>query len=759
MPHVKQTTWDLLVSGEDLDIAAKTRVSDSLVQSISLSDLDSYLKKGWEVKKEFKTKVLVTKKKPIGDAFEDELWSIFYKMGFKVMNSSNAFALMYSKEFELSKQIDIVAIDDEVCLFIECKESEKEDRRHNFDHDIMELGNIQRQLYKAISEKYPDRKCKYIFATKNYVLGDLDKERIKYNGMIHFDYSTVLYYQALVSHLGQAARFQLLSSLFSGQKIKGMNSSIPAIHGKMGTLDYYTFLIEPEQLLKIGYVLHRTNANNDYVDLLPSYQRLIKAERLKQVQAFVNAGGYFPNSIIISLDVDRGKRIFEAGKQPVETSTEAKMGTLYLPQEYQSAYIIDGQHRLYGYAGSDYAAKCTIPVVAFVNLDKTEQLKIFMEINENQKPVPKALRNILEIDIYSDSPDLVLRKKALLGSIAKRLGEDPKSSLYGRVIIGEDAKTERCCLTIEAIKNALEKTRFFDKYKKGGTKIFSGWFAKSDNNETLNAVYPVLRYYFDTIRTLCESEWLSRSSFLMNNNAIMALIRICDDIIGLCLEKDPNLIRDTSALCSSMEDYILLLCTTLTKLDGDKKQQITVARGTSAQEVSYRIIQVAMYEADASFCNEEIEKYYIEHCVNYNDETKVKLTDIKVFVVEFTKSIFSVHKDWKTMYLSLQHESDLATRIQNKQIANRRNGIFTPIDEWDEITLTDIVQIIKNGSNWTDIYREFFKEKGFLQSKLDMIALLQELCEIEAKINNGRQISKSFSDTVAEFYKKLFGKE
>ena len=56
-----------------------------------------------------------------------------------------------------------------------------------------------------------------------------------------------LYYKQLVAHLGSAARYQFLASIFANQKIKGMDNRVPAIQGKMGGLKYYSFSIEPEK--------------------------------------------------------------------------------------------------------------------------------------------------------------------------------------------------------------------------------------------------------------------------------------------------------------------------------------------------------------------------------------------------------------------------------------------------------------------------------------------------------------------------------
>ena len=52
----------------------------------------------------------------------------------------------------------------------------------------------------------------------------------------------------------------------------------------MGGYTYYAFSIQPEILLKIGYVLHRSEANEG---MMPTYQRIIKKSRLKSVHDFI----------------------------------------------------------------------------------------------------------------------------------------------------------------------------------------------------------------------------------------------------------------------------------------------------------------------------------------------------------------------------------------------------------------------------------------------------------------------------------------
>lgn len=156
--------------------------------------------------------------------------------------------------------------------------------------------------------------------------------------------------------------------------------------------------------------------------MMPTYQRIIKKQRLKEIRKFIDNKGFFPNSLIISIDTNGKKLRFDLATPQIENAI-SRIGILYLPQLYRSVYIIDGQHRLYGYADSAYAGKDTIPVVAFVNLDKDKQVELFMEINENQKAVSKNLQNTLNADLLWTSEDKNKQRKALRLNIAQRLGE------------------------------------------------------------------------------------------------------------------------------------------------------------------------------------------------------------------------------------------------------------------------------------------------------------------------------------------------
>ena len=586
------TSWDLLVSGIELDNVAEIKKKSYVEIKVSKDELRSKIDEGWNVKKEYKNGgALLVKNKKIGDAFEDEVWMLFYKMGFKTMNKNNLFEMSHSSEYpNLTKQIDVIAIDDETCLFVECKETATLNKHKSWLTEIGELESKYQGLVNEIKKKYPNRKYKYIFATKNYILGQQDIDRLKNAKIAYFDNETTDYYKALVDHLGGAARYQLLGNLFAGMDIVGIENRVPAIEGKMGNLTYYSFSIEPERLLKIAYVLHRNNANRD---MMPTYQRLIKKDRLKAIREFVDNGGYFPNSLIISIDDPKHRIYFDRAKQDIPNSV-SRIGILHLPRKYQSAYIIDGQHRLYGYSESKYAATNSIPVVAFVNLEKDEQVKMFMDINENQKAVSKSLRNTLIINMNFESNNLNKRKEAVILDISQKLGERKDSPLYGRVITGENTITDMRCITIEYLKSAFEKTNFFNKYSKKNEIAIQGVLDRTDGSKTVEMIYPFIVKCLNVIQAYCDDEWSKGSGgYITINNTIVAIIRIIGDIVDISINRNqlPQVIYNMDELFNCCESFLFDLCDVLNKMTPEKRQEIKTKKGGSAKEEAYRLLQ------------------------------------------------------------------------------------------------------------------------------------------------------------------------
>ena len=500
--------------------------------------------------------------------------------------------------------------------------------------------------------------------------------------------------------------------MFEGQEIPEIENKIPAIKGKIGGYTYYSFSIEPDKLLKIGYVLHRSKANRK---LMPTYQRLIKKSRLKAVKNFVDDGGFFPNSIIINIDTGGKNLRFESSSSQVENSI-SKIGILHLPKKYRSAYIIDGQHRLYGYIGSVYGGSNTIPVVAFVNLDRKQQVEIFMQINENQKPVPKNLRNTLNSDLLWKSENKNDQIKALKLQLALDLGEELDSPLYDRIITGENPKTSRRCITIETIKVGLDRSNFFGTFDKYSIKE-DGTFYKGNNESTLSHLLPYLKLCLGYIKESMPEEWIKGEQddgLLVTNGQIESLIRIFSDIADHLTKTSNIQIKACSAteIFNESEYYLAPLVDFYKGLSHEARQELRKSYGVAGRTKVWRTLQKCINAVRQDFQPEGLEKYWKDEDKRYNEESFKIIRDIETFMKnDFKNKLEGVHgKNWfklgvpKAVY-------DKATALASEKNYTITDG-SAEVHPWDCLTLIDYRRIATYSANWSNILDKSYTRPG-----------------------------------------------
>lgn len=701
------TNWENVVSGKEL-ISAKNKRKNLFIEDkqrkITLQELEE---EGWEYVKDYADSkfVKVRKEKSYDEQFEDKVWLLFYQMGFTYLNKDRNFRISYDfRNSDFTQQIDVFAADEETVLIVECKAAESL-KDGVFKKEIEALHGQMDGIQKMVHKKFPRRKVKFIWATHNYIMSAKDIQRLKEWGIIFFSDSTIQYYCELVKHLGSCARYQLLGNLLANTEIRNMQNRIPAIKGTMGGYDYYEFSIEPEKLLKIGYVLHRSEANKN---MMPTYQRIIKKKRLKEVQSFISEGGYFANSLIISIDTN-GKGVrFDQSATKVEESL-SKLGVLYLPKRYHSAYIIDGQHRLYGYSDSDYAYKNTVPVVAFVDLERSEQLKLFMDINENQKAVSKTLRVTLNSDMLWDAPNYNDRREALRSKIAQMCGEEQSSPMLGRVVIGEDEKNPTKCITIEAIQLALKRSHFFTTYGKNNVIISDGSFDLGDNQSTLDLFYPFIEGCLKHIKANCESEWIAgEKGILTINRGIQAIIRVIDDIV-LHLIGQQKIFPKTQpieSLIDEVEYYIEPLINFLNSVSEAQRKELKGFLGGGADTKFWRSFQKVIADEREDFVPDGLSEYIENETKQYNAESREYLAVIEEQVKEKIANALESYygENWiikglpKTTYKTAKKMAD------DKNYELLSNDEDAEIDVWDCISLADCREIVMYSHNWSEIF-------------------------------------------------------
>lgn len=759
------TNWENIVSGKEL-ITAKNKRKNLYIEArerkVALEELEE---EGWEYVKDYADPkyIKVRKEKPFFERFEDQIWLLFFQMGFKHLNRDANFKMNYDfNNPDFTQQIDVFAADDETILIVECKSSE-ELNEVQFKKDIEKFHGQMEGLRKCALKQYPGRKVKFIWATHNCIMSAKDIKRLQEWDIIFFSDSTIQYYSELVKHLGTCSRYQLLGNLLANTEIKNMQNKVLAIKGKMGGHEYYEFSIEPEKLLKIGYVLHRSEANKN---MMPTYQRIIKRKRLKEVQSFINDGGYFPNSIIISIDSGGRKLQFDESPTKLDDSI-SKIGVLHLPKRYHSAYIIDGQHRLYGYSDSEYANSNSIPIVAFVDLERSEQLKLFMDINENQKSVSKTLRITLNSDMLWDSPNQNERRDAIRSKIAQMCGEEQSSPLLGRVVIGEDEKNNIKCITIQAIQLALQKCSFFSTFAKNNIIATNGSFDLGDNQATIDRFYPFLEGCFKAVKNECETEWaLGEQGILTINRGIQGIIRIINDIVNLLIAQNKlfPLTQDIDEMINEVEYYLSPLLNHINKLTEEQRIELKSFYGGGAENKYLRYFQKVIHDSLTEFSPEGLEEYIENATKEYNATSKEYISAIeeklKDVIAEALQEYYGDKWLIKGLPKTTYKEAEKAASDKNYELLS--NDEESDIEPWDCISLSDCKDIVVYSHNWSEIFESIITrpEDQKLSTKEQKTEWISTISKEKNRLSKSTySVPKSSFELISNIYAWLVGTE
>ena len=252
--------------------------SPFIFKSVTPQKVSSFKQDGWEVASKLKNSVKMQRNKPHHSFFTDRIWALFAQMEFDLLNDNEKFETCTLGPW--TNEIDVFAADNEAILIVKCISS-KVRIRDDYRDEIKKFidtdfrSNTRMEAQKLLPGK---QKVAFILATNNAILSEKNKNDLEDVQVWHFNQDNIEYYEQLSDNLGFAAKYQLFGKLFKNQHIPELKNKVPAIKGKISSgYDFYSFSIEPESLLKIGFVLHRTEINSETAN---AYQRLIKKARI-----------------------------------------------------------------------------------------------------------------------------------------------------------------------------------------------------------------------------------------------------------------------------------------------------------------------------------------------------------------------------------------------------------------------------------------------------------------------------------------------
>lgn len=699
--QAKEIKGKLLEDKSTLGKLYKAKNNSYQTISVDHSLVDDYLKDGWEVfGKPLKTKTKLRIAKSHSKQFEDDIWCQFYNLGFRHLNFDESLILPFSKDQKDTKQIDVVAIKDDTIFLIECKSSEKLGParllKDEFDLLKLRLDGFKKALWQIFGR---DKKVKYIFATRNLRINadSIHIQRLEESNAFYFNNNTFDYINSLIKNYKNAAFYQFLGMVFKNEIINQNKIEIPAVKGQMGKKEYFMFSIEPSLLLKMGFVLHRTRANESE---FPTYQRLLVPSRLKGITKFIDEGGYFPNSIIINFNTKKNKIKFEPNSKL--TDSNACSGNLIIPNAYGIAYIIDGQHRVYGYANSQYAENNTIPVVAFDGLDSIEQLEIFMDINQNQKAVSPSLRLDLEEDLYWDSDRIDSRLKALRSSIIKMLANSESSPLYNMISVGED----KAILTFKPFTAALSNSNLLPTAKgnKYNPDSLIGSLYDTNNQDHNKEMYKAKKKVVDFIIACYDfveqhypEIYNKEKYFITSNRGTYAFISVIGNLNKFETEKgNLNINTETESRFDSIKKYLTTLLDQLSNLEKEEEERQLTLLGAGADTKWLRFFQ--------SLINKTHPDYNPPELIDWNERQNDELQSegrkygveiekyMKKQVLKNLKDLFK--ENWELEINSIKREC--LKRAEEEKERNYKEGLGAKDIHWTEMfNINDYKTIIK----------------------------------------------------------------
>ena len=142
------------------------------------AEVEAYVNRGWMVTNVLKTKTQLSRPKEFSRQFEDDIWCMFYELGFRILNSDEKLVIPWGENEENKKQLDIVAVGDDAIFVVECKAADKPKSR-SFQSVLNEMALYKAGVTDALRQVYgANKRVKFILATRNYqILDDVEDDK------------------------------------------------------------------------------------------------------------------------------------------------------------------------------------------------------------------------------------------------------------------------------------------------------------------------------------------------------------------------------------------------------------------------------------------------------------------------------------------------------------------------------------------------------------------------------------------------------
>ena len=747
----------LISEAKELASEYRTRKSAYDVKRVHPADVPAEEDKGWEVQRPGKRITRLKRLKRHDKWLEDRVWCLLRLMGYQVLNGTN-FKISFRRADGSvgKKQVDVYTEDEETALVVECK-SRAERGRRSLQKDIQETISLQSYFRGAINKRFTNNgkskpKIIWVYATNGILWSPQDIERADDGDIRIITENELQYFETFVKHMGPAGKYQILGEFLKGQKVRGLtNVKLPAIRGTIGGERFYNFVTTPRSLLKIAFINHQAL---NHPDGRPAYQRMISASRIKEISEFIKKGGIFPTNILVNFSEEPR---FDLISNKDNTDPNIKFGWITLPSKYRSAWVIDGQHRLYGFSHlTDKFLDQSLFVLAFEKMAVQKEADLFITINHKQKSVPKSLLVSLLADIRMGDSDPSTALSALASAVVRTLNTDKSSPLARRFATPGIPSELSQNLTISEAVNGLRRSGLIGKVS--GKVLAPGPLSDATDEKTVVRSTKVLGDYFEEVRSASPQRWEGgQNEFIATNPGIRAHLSVIAEVVSYLAHKkslDFELItpgdfsNQINTFCQPLFDFIQ------NAPDDEIKSRFSRRFGEGGvKEYTHYLMQV-LNEAHPDFGPEEFQRWVEQSNSDRIDEVNqflMKLSErLTDHVINTLKAVHGTHRlaSDEPAYWEIGVESE---RIRKNAFDKQQKDKKRRKPKEAYLDIVDLAEIVKQSNNW-DHFEHVFKnpkpnERRGQKYYLGWVNTFNDLRNIAAHKNQ----LKTYTDEDLEF--------
>lgn len=155
------------------------------------------------------------------------------------------------------------------------------------------------------------------------------------------------------------------------EKMSAQRIVVPAVRCEQNDRTFYMATVPVDDLFPCCFV-------DRHGDNEKGYQRKLEEPRAAKIAAYLaQPGNSIPGNVVLSATAD------------ANISFDELTGELSFDKRKGAFAALDGQHRLWGYHKCE--RRLQVPSTIYVELDAATECRLFIDVNEEQKGVPRAL--------------------------------------------------------------------------------------------------------------------------------------------------------------------------------------------------------------------------------------------------------------------------------------------------------------------------------------------------------------------------------